>query len=184
MILKLNYHLSVRHPAPKTSVQPEDVIGKHRAGENGPSSQCDTSPRRSPAIYMGSGPGVSQFEMSTEEEGPFPPETSIDGFQHSNFTSPEQKCILLKSDIEVDNNDEASASKVQAGASEESARLPIGQQQEMTAWSTDQNRQFDRGRSRVNSLLSACFPPCALSASYCVFFPSCLQICRNRYERR
>ena len=50
MIPKLNYHLPVRHPAPETSVQPEDVIGKHRAGENNPSSQCDTSPRRSPAI--------------------------------------------------------------------------------------------------------------------------------------
>ena len=88
-----------------------------------------------------------------EEEGPFPPETSTDGFLHSNFTSRKQECILLKSDIGVDDSDEATASKVQAGAREESARLPIGQQQGMTAWSTDQNRQFDRGRSIVNSLL-------------------------------
>ena len=87
-----------------------------------------------------------------EEEGPFPPETSTDGFLHSNFTSRKQECILLKSDIRVDDNDEATASKVQAGAREESARLPIGQQQGMTAWSTDQNRQFDRGWSIVNSL--------------------------------
>ena len=132
------------------------------------SSQCDPSPRRaavdtgseepgtppqSPAIGTGSGPGVSQLETSTKEEGTFPPETSMDGFRHPNFTSPEEECILLKPDIGVDDNDEATAFTVQASAREESARLPIGQQQGMTAWPTDQNRQFDRGRSRVNSLL-------------------------------
>ena len=95
----------------------------------------------------------SRVKTSMEEEGPFPPQTSMDGFLHSNFTSPEQECILLKSDNGVDDNDEATASKVQAGAREESARLPIGQQQGMTAWLIDQNKQFDRGRSRVNSLL-------------------------------
>ena len=199
MILKLNDHLPVRSPAPETSVQLDDVIGEHRAGKNSPSSQCNPSPRcaavdtrleepgeprRSPAIGTESGPGVSQLEISTEEERPFPPETSIDGFLYSNFTNPEQECILLKSDTGVDDNDEATASKVQAGAREESARLQIGQQQGMTAWSTDQSRKFDRGRSRVNSLLSACFSPCVLSASYCVFFPPCPQICRKRYQRR
>ena len=45
MILKTNYPLPVRRPAPETSVQPDDVIGEHRAGENSPSSQCDPSPR-------------------------------------------------------------------------------------------------------------------------------------------
>ena len=45
MIIKTYYHLSVRRPAPKTSVQPDDVIGGHRAGENSPQSQCDPSPR-------------------------------------------------------------------------------------------------------------------------------------------
>ena len=30
----------------------------------------------------------------------------------------------------------------------------------------------------------ACFFRCVLSASCCVFFPSCQQICRKRYERR
>ena len=127
MILKLNYHIPVRRPAPETSVPPDDVIGEHRAGENSPSSQCDPSPRReavdtgsgepgeprrSPAIGIGSGPGVSHFETLTEEEGPFLPETSMDDFRHSNFTSPEQECILLKSDIGVDDNEKATASKV------------------------------------------------------------------------
>ena len=168
MILKTNYPLPVRRSAPETSVQPDDVIGEHRAGENSSSSQCDPSPRRaavdteseepgtppwSPAIGKGSGPGVPQAEtqiMEEKEKSPF--ETSMNGFLRLNCTSAEQKYILLhQSDIGVDENDEATASKVQAGAREESAILPIDQQQGMTAWSTDRNRQFDRGRSRVNS---------------------------------
>ena len=36
MILKTYYHLPVRRPTPKTSVQPDDVVGGHRAGENSP----------------------------------------------------------------------------------------------------------------------------------------------------
>ena len=71
MILKTNYHLPVRRPAPETSGEPDDVIGEHRAGKNSPSSQCDPSlrraavdtgseepgePRRSPAIGTGSDP--------------------------------------------------------------------------------------------------------------------------------
>ena len=45
MIVKLNYHLPVLHyPAPETSLQPDDVMGEHRARENSPSSQCDPSP--------------------------------------------------------------------------------------------------------------------------------------------
>ena len=87
-----------------------------------------------------------------KEEESFPFETSMDGFLRSNCTSTEQEYILLhQSDIGVDDNDEATASKVQVGARKLSEILPIGQQQGMTAWSTDQNRQFDRGRSRVNS---------------------------------
>ena len=34
MIIKTHYHLPVRRPAPQTSVQPDDEIGGHRAGEN------------------------------------------------------------------------------------------------------------------------------------------------------
>ena len=74
------------HPSPRRAAVD---TGSEEPGE----------PRRSPAIGTESGLGVSQFETSTEEEGPFPPETSMDGFLHSNFTSPEQECTLLKSDI-------------------------------------------------------------------------------------
>ena len=101
MILKTSYPFPVRRPAPETSVQPDDVIGEHRAGENIPSSQCDPSSRRaavdtgseesgtppqSPAIGTGSDePGASR--------APF--KTSKDGVLNPNFTSTEQECALL-----------------------------------------------------------------------------------------
>ena len=101
-------------------MQPDDVIGEHRAGENTPSSQCDSSPRRaavdtgseepvtpprSPAIGTGSEPGVSRDETQImEEEGIFPFETSMDGFLHSNCTSTEQECILLQPHVGVNDN--------------------------------------------------------------------------------
>ena len=129
MILKLNYHIPVLCPASETSVQPGDVIGEHRVGENSPSSQCGPSPRcaavdteseepgesrRSSAIGTGSGPGVSQFETSTEEEGPFPPETSMNGFLRSNCTSTEQEDILLhQPDVGVDDEKETTAATSQ-----------------------------------------------------------------------
>ena len=87
MILKTKYPLPVRRPAPETSVQPDDIIGEHRAGENSPSSQCDPSPRcaavdtgpeepgtppRSPEISTGSEPGVSRAEMQIMEEEEIP----------------------------------------------------------------------------------------------------------------
>ena len=94
-ILKTKYPLPGRRPAPETSMQPDDVIGEHRARENSPSSQCNPSPRRaavdtgseeprtpprSPAIGTGSGPGVSRAEIQMENEETFPFETSMDGF--------------------------------------------------------------------------------------------------------
>ena len=75
MILKSEYQLPVLRPVPEISVQLDSVIGKHRAGENSTSSECDPSPRRaavvtrseepgtpphSPAISTGSRPKVSQ----------------------------------------------------------------------------------------------------------------------------
>ena len=110
-----------------------------------------------------------------EEEEILPFENSMDGFLRSSFTSPEQECILLKLDIGVDDNDEATAFRVQAGARQESARLPIGQQQGMTTWSTYQDRQFDWGRSRVNSfvflkreMFAICIVLLAFSLVFCL----------------
>ena len=119
MILTTKYPLAERRPAPEISVQPDDVIGEHRARENSPSSKCDPSPQRaavdtgseepgtpprSPAIGTGSGPGVSRAETQMEEEEMFPFETSMDDFSHLNCTSTEQVCILLRSDVGVNGN--------------------------------------------------------------------------------
>ena len=120
MILETKYPLPVRRSAPETSVQPDDVIGEHRAEENSPSPQCDPSPRhaavdtgseepgtppRSPAISTGSGPEVSRAETQIiEEEENFPFGTSMDGFLRLNCTSTEQEYILLQSGVGVNDN--------------------------------------------------------------------------------
>ena len=172
MIPKTCYHFPVRRLAPETSVQPDDVIGEHRAGENSPSSQCDPSPRRaavdtgseepgtpprSPAIGTGPGPGESRAVTQMEQEEIFPFETSMDVFLHSICTSTEQECILLQSDVGVNDNkvqpevgidDINDATTQQAAAREEFARLTkMRQWQGTTAWAANQNKQFDRGRS-------------------------------------
>ena len=90
---------------------------------------------------------------ATEDEILFSFETNMEFFLRSNCTSTEQEYILLQPDIEMDDNNETTTQ--QAAAREEFARpTKKRQQQGMTMWSTDQNMQFDRGRSRVNSLLS------------------------------
>ena len=87
-ILKTNCHLPVRHPAPETAVELDDVIGEHRAPENGPSSQCDPWPRRA-AVNTGSEePGTPPRSpaIGTRSEEPgasrAPFKTSIDGFRN------------------------------------------------------------------------------------------------------
>ena len=159
MILKSEYQLPVLRPVPEISVQPDSVIGEHRAGENSTSSECDPSPRRaavvtrskepgtpphSPAISTGSRPKVSQAETQMEEEI-FSFATSRDVFLRSKCTSLEEEYILLQVQPDgMDDSDNATTS--QAATREESARLLFGQQQRMAAWSTDQSEQFDRGR--------------------------------------
>ena len=124
-----------------------------------PSLECDPLPRRatvdtgseepgtppqSPAIGTRSGPKAPQAETQIMEENNSPFETSVDVFLHSNCTSLEQEYILIQSredyillqvqpEVGVDDSNNGTTS--QAAAREESARLPIGQQQGMTAWS-------------------------------------------------
>ena len=157
MILKSEYQLPLLRPVPEISVQPDSVIGEHRAGENSTSSECDPSPRRaavvtrsgepgtpphSPAI-TGSGPEVSQAETQMEEDI-FSFATSRDVFLRSKCTSLEEEYILLQVQPDgMDDNNNATTS--QAATREESARLLFGQQRRMAAWSTDQSKQFDRG---------------------------------------
>ena len=134
----LRMEIILSQPAPPQC----DPLPRRAAVDTGPEEPG--TPRRSPVIGTGSDePGVSRVETSATEEEVIPVQTSMDGFLNFNFTGTEQECILFKSDVGVDDNDEATASKVQAGAREEFARLPIGRQQRETA-STEQNRQFDR----------------------------------------
>ena len=159
MILKSEYQLPVLRPVPEISVQPDSVIGEHRAGENSTSSECDPSTRRvavvtrseepgtpphSPAIITGSGPEVSQVETQMEEEI-FSFVGNRDVSLRSKCTSLEEDYILLQVQPEVGMDDSNNANTSQAATREESARLLFGQQQKI-AWSTDQSKQFDRGK--------------------------------------
>ena len=168
MILKSEYQLPVLRPVPDISVQPDSVIGEHRAGENSPSSECDPSPRRaavdtgseepgtppqSPAISTGSGSEASRVETQMEEEI-FP--TSMVSFLRSTCTSTKQEYILLQSNVGVNDNgvqpevgmdDNNDATTQQADVRKEfvspTEKL---QQRGTTAWATKQHKLFDRGR--------------------------------------
>ena len=92
-----------------------------------------------------------------EEEEIFPFETRMDVFLRSNCTSTEQECNLLQSDVGVNDNkvqpevgmDDINDATSQQAAVREEFMSPTEkrQQQGMTAWATEQNKQFDRGRS-------------------------------------
>ena len=170
MILKSKYQLPVLRSVSQVSVQPDSIIGEHRAGEYSTASECDLSPRhaavvtrseevetppKSPAIGTGlHRPGVSpaiEADSPQTEESLFPPETSTEAFLNFNFLSPKQECTLHQPDIGVEYNDEAT-SKLQAGAREESARPPF-RQLRTTAGSTQQSKQFDRGRLKMTVLI-------------------------------
>ena len=160
MILKSEYQLPVLRPVPEISVQPDSVIGEHRAGEKCTASECDPSPRRAAVVTRSEEPGTPPhspaISTGSGHEGEIVSfEASTDGFLSSNCTSLEQKYILIQSreeyillqvQPEVGMDDSNNANTSQAATREESARLLIGQQQGMKAWSTDQNKQFDRGR--------------------------------------
>ena len=78
-----------------------------------------------------------------EENSSF--EASRDVFLRSKCTSLEEEYILLQ--VQPDGMDDSSnATTSEDTTREESARLLVGQQQRMAAWSTDQSKQFDRGR--------------------------------------
>ena len=155
IILKTKYSFPVRRPAPETSVQLDDVIGEHRAGENSPSSQCDPLPRRAAVDTGSEEPGTrphsSVIGTGSEEPGALRAlfKTSIDGFLNPNFTSTEQECVLLHNpDVGVDDDEKETTATSQQAAVREEFVSPTEkrQQQGTTAWATEQNKQFDRGR--------------------------------------
>ena len=171
MILNSDYQLPVLRSASQVSVQPDSAIREHRVEQHGTVSECDLSPRhaavvtrsekletprKSPAIGTGPNrPGVSPaFEANSplKEESLFPSETSMEAFLNFNLLSPEQECTFHQPEIGVEISDEAT-SKLQASAREDSAR-PTIRQLRTTAWSTQQSKQFDRGRLKLTTLIS------------------------------
>ena len=154
MILKSEYQLPVLRPVPEISVQPDSVIGEHRAGENSTSSDCDPSPRRaavvtrseepetpphSPAIITGSGPEVLQVETQMEDEI-FSFEASTDVFFNQNFASTEQESALLhRQDVGVDDNEKETTTTTQQAAVRKEFVGPTEKQQQRgtTAWGTE-----------------------------------------------
>ena len=163
MILKSEYQLPVLRSGPEISVQPDSVIGEHRAGENSTSSERDPSPRRaavvtrseepetpppSPAKFTESGPEASQKKTQMEDKI-FSFEASTDGFLNQNFTSTEQESALLhQQDVGVDDNEKETTTTTQQAAVRKEFVSPTKKQQQRgtTAWGTEQHKLFDRGR--------------------------------------
>ena len=88
--------------------------------------------------------------------GIFSFEASTDGLLDRNVTSTKQEepALLCQQDAGVgDGEKEITTSKLQASAREESAR-PTIRQLRTTAWSTQQSKQFDRGRLKITTLIS------------------------------
>ena len=164
MILIKKYQLP-----PETSLQPDGMIGEHRARENSQSSECDPSPRRaavdtgseepatppqSPAISTGSEesgtpPRSPAIGTGSEEPGASRAsfKTSMNGFLRPNFTSTEQESALLhQQDVGVDDDGKKTTTTQQAAVREEFVSPTELQQQRTTAWATEQHKLLDRGR--------------------------------------
>ena len=75
IILKTHYHLPVRHPAPTTSpMQPDDVMGGHRDGDNSPQERPRVSEEEEEVVVDGTlsknegGNFIFQTEVGTDNE--------------------------------------------------------------------------------------------------------------------
>ena len=174
MILNSDYQLPVLRSVSQVSVQPDSAIGEHRVEQHSAASECDLSPRhaavvtrsekletppKSPAIGTGlKRPGVSpafEADAPQTDESLFPFEASTDVFLDKNVTSTKQEepALLCQQDVGVGDGEKETTTTEQAAAREESAR-PTIRQLRTTAWSTQQSKQFDRGRLKVTTLIS------------------------------
>ena len=166
MILNSDYQLPVLRSASQVSVQPDSAIGEHRVEQHSTASECDLSPRhaavvtrseeletprKSPAIGTGlSRPGVSPaFEADSPQtdESLFPFEASTDDVLDKNVTSTKQEepALLYQQDVGVDDNEKETTQQA-AFRNEFVSPTEKQQQRRMATWSTDESKQFDRGR--------------------------------------
>ena len=171
MILNSDFQLPILRSASQVSVQPDSVTGEHRVEHHSTASECDLSPRhpavvtrsekletppKSPAISTGlDRPGVSPaFEADSPqtEESLFPFEASTDDLLDKvTSTKQEEPALLHQQHVGVDDNEKETTQ--QAAVREESAR-PTIRQLRTTASSTQQSKQFDRGRLKITTLIS------------------------------
>ena len=166
--LRMEIVLSQPEPPLQCDASPRRLLAVDTGSEE------PETPRRLPAIGTGSDePGVLQAQ-STERNGNFSLQASVD---------------------EVDDNDEATTgTSQQAPAREELARpTKKRQQQRTTAWTTKQSKQFDPGGQQWNHyfsaeknilsrILFASFSCVRLLSLVLIFVMS--TIFRSRYERR
>ena len=168
MILNSDYQLPVLRSVSQVSVQPDSAIGGHRVGQHSTASECDSSPRHAavitrseeletppklPAIGTGlNRPGVSPaFEADSPqtEESLFPFEASTDGLLDKNVTSTKQEepALLCQQDVGVDDEEKkATTTTKPADVRKFVSPTEKQQQKRMATWSTDESKQFDRGR--------------------------------------
>ena len=172
MILISDYPLPILRSASQVPVQPDSVTEKHRVEQVSTASECDLSPRhaavvtrseeletppKSPAISTGlDKPGISPaFEADTPQtdESFFPFEASTEDLLNVTSTKQEEPALLHQRGVGVDDGEKETRTTEQAVAREESAR-PTIRQLRTTASSTQQSKQFDRGRLKITTLIS------------------------------
>ena len=163
MILNSDYQLPVLRSVSQVSVRPDNVIREHRAEKYSSSSECDTSPRRaavdtgseepgtptqSPAISKGLGPEAQQAETQMHGEI-FSFEERMDGLLDKNVrsTKQEEPALLCQQDVGVDDEEkETTTTTKPADVRKFVSPTEKQQQKRMATWSTDESKQFDRGR--------------------------------------
>ena len=176
MILKSEYQLPVLRSVHEISVQPDSVIGEHRAGKNSTTSECDQSPRRA-AVVTRSEPGTPPHSPAiSTESGPEEPQAeSMDGLLDKNVTSTKQEepALLCQQNVGVDDEEkETTTTTKQADVRKFVSPTEKQQQQRMETWSTDQSKQFDRGKLLRCKIPFSCekyFACTVLSSLLCLF---------------
>ena len=191
IMLISDYPLPILRSASQVPVQPDSVTGEHRVEHHSTASECDLSPRhaavvtrseeletppKSPAISTGlDKPGISPaFGADTPqtEESFFPFEASMDDLLDKvTSTKQVEPALLHQQHVGVDDGEKETTQ--QAAVRKEFASPTEKQQLKRTAtWSTDESKQFDRGRLMRCKIPFSCREIFFLY--YCTVFYLCL----------
>ena len=155
------YYPPPARPAPKTSktVQPDDTMGGQWDGENSPQERPRASEEEEKVVANGT--------PSTDEEGDFISQTEVGidnepsqlADRHFELVIFQQNRLPRRAQIgggdypiQADFAEKTNTATVARVATREEAA--IGQHRQGTA-STDENKQYDRGRRTADPLISA-----------------------------